>query len=234
MELKEGELFNRYDDPLLSEYYSEIVACLPEYPELRSIVADEIKENHLPGERILDVGSGRGDSAKPILETVPDVSIDLLDVSPQLLGEADEFLSEHKGRYQIILEDALTYLNRCSPYRIMYSEFTVHNFFQEDKEKLFQAVYDKLEMGGSFILLDKIQQDDSNIVKELYDAQVERYREALDPRVADAIIAHEIDDMKEEVRMKESETVKMFKKIGFTDVTVIRRIKRDVAIRATK
>lgn len=234
MELKKGELINRYDDPLLSEYYSEIVACLPEYPELRNIVAALLKASHKPGETILDVGAGRGDSAKPIFENIEDISIDLLDVSAELLGEADEFLSQYKGRYKIILEDALMYLNHCSSYRTMISEFTVHNFYQEDKEKLFEAIYRKLEVGGGFILLDKIQQDDPEVVRELYEAQVERYKKALDPRIADAIIFHETDDMKEEVKMQETETLERLRKVGFVEAVVVQRIKRDVVIRATK
>jgi len=234
MELRDGELVNRYDNPLLSEYYSEIVECLPEYLELRNIVATLIKERHLPNETVLDVGSGRGDSARPILEAIKDISIDLLDVSPELLGEADKFLGQYKGRYQIFLEDALVYLNRCLPYRTIYSEFTVHNFYQEDKEKLFEAIYNKLTLEGNFILLDKIQHNDPDVVQELSDAQNERYRERLEPHVAEAIIAHERDDMGEEVRMKEGKTIEKLRKIGFREVTIIQRIKRDVVIRATK
>jgi ubiquinone/menaquinone biosynthesis C-methylase UbiE len=234
MELKKGELVNRYDDPLLSEYYSEIVACLPEYPELRNIIVMVLKEIHRPGETILDIGAGRGDSTKPILEDIEDISVDLLDVSAELLGEADEFLSQYKGRYKIILEDALMYLNRCVSYRTMISEFTVHNFYQEDKDKLFEAVYRKLEPGGSFVLLDKIQQDDPAVVRELFEAQVERYKKDLDPRVLDAMIFHETDDLKEEVRMRETETLERLKKVGFAEATVVKRIKRDVAIRAIK
>jgi len=234
MELAQEGLVNRYDDPLLQDYYSEITACLTEYEDLRRIVVDTLKVVCKPGETILDIGAGRGDSAEPILKEISDVSIDLLDVSSEMLGMADKFLNEYAGRYKIILEDALVYLKQCAPYTTMISEFTVHNFSQGEKKILFEAICRKIESGGTFVLLDKVQQDEPEIVRELFEAQMERYRQGLEPKVAKAMIAHEVADYESDVRMQESSTLEMLKEVGFGKVEVVQRIKRDVVIRATK
>lgn len=232
-------LINRYENPLLQQYYSEIVAKLPEYPDLRGIVVRLVQQLYKPGDRVLDAGAGRGDSSKPILESIPGIFIDLVDESKEMMDMTDAYLAAFQGRYAKIVEDASTYFDRCEPYQIIISEFTVHNFNQEGKKEFYKGVHKALRSGGSFLLLDKIQQDDQAEAQKLREEQMARYRDtegpdALPSEVAAALIAHEDEDAQEEFRMIESSTLQALREVGFSSVEAIQRIKRDLAIRAVK
>lgn len=225
-------LNNRYADPILREYEEKISGLLPAKEILQKVVAAEIKTNYKTGQRILEIGAGQGDSAKPVLES-SDVSLDLLDVSPEMIEKAKMKLEGFGKRANFICEDGLLYLTRCDPYDTIFSELTVHNFDREQKRHLLSAIHDKLKSDGTFILMDKIYPDKG--AQELHDRQMKRYQDNLPPNVAKAIIAHEDEDFySDDYRAQETDFLAVMRGVGFNSIRIIERIERDVVILASK
>ncbi len=191
----------------------------------------EIQKIHHPTMRILEVGSGEGDSALPILQTTT-AKLDLLDVSEEMIATSKNTLQSYKERVNFICEDALIYLKKADPYDLIYSAWTIHNFPQKDKKVLLQEMYSNLKSGGTLMILDKVYQDNNR--EDFLQRQNNRYKNYLDKELANAIIEHEIEDATDEYRLDETSFSTLLKSIGFRSVDSIDRIERDCLIRAVK
>jgi ubiquinone/menaquinone biosynthesis C-methylase UbiE len=220
---------NRYIK-ILRKYNQDILELLPYNPLLFNLTAKEIKGIYKKGARILEIGAGEGDSALPILKHT-DASLDLLDVSDEMLATAKKILSSYKNRVRFICEDGYDYLKKSESYDIIFSSMTVHNFNQEDKKRMFEIIYKNLKKGGSFILMDKIYPMKGR--KELLKIQIDRYKRYLPKIAAEAITKHEIEDMSDNYRMDEKPLLKLLNQIGFkTEIT--QRVERDCILIAKK
>ncbi len=221
---------NRYGS-ILTKYNQDILKLVPYNPFLFNVGANEIKRLAKNNARILEIGSGEGDSALPILEQTS-VSLDLLDVSKEMIALSKQTLKKYNGRARFICEDAYTYLKRAEPYDIIFSAWTLHNFNQADKEKLVRATFANLKPGGMFMLLDKVYPISGGAT--LLKKQNDRYARHAIPKVARAIIAHEIEDASDTYRMDERPLLKLFNQIGFRKLEIIDRVERDVVLLAQK
>ncbi len=216
---------NRYDDNL-RDANQAILSLIPANVLMRYEVAREIGTYHKPGMRVLEIGGGEGDSAEYVLKHT-EVSLDFLDIAPEMIDLAKERLKEYENRVQYITADALEYLQRAESYDIIFSEWTIHNFKQKDKEILLTAIFAKLKPGGVFILMDKVWPKEG---KELMELQLNRYRRYLAPEAAREIIEHEHQDAQDEYRMDEENFLSLMKETGFDTVSIVDRVERDVII----
>ena len=221
---------NRYDD-ILRECNQEILSLCPYKPFLFTIGAHEIKRLYKKGNLVLDLGSGEGDSALPILE-ITDVPLHLLDISSEMVEISKKNLRAYKARTKFICEDAYDYLKDAPAYNIIFEAWTIHNFKQADKVKMIRAIYENLKPGGAFVVLDKVYPPTGK--KELLAQQIARYERYMKPRLAKAITAHEIEDASDAYRMDEKPFMKFLKEVGFTSVEIVDRIERDVVLIARK
>lgn len=221
---------NRYDN-LLRKYNKDILDLVPYNPFLFVITAKEIEKIFTKEDLILEIGAGEGNSALPILQHT-NVNIDLLDISNEMLEIAKENLKRYVDRIEYICEDANEYLQRSPSYSIIFSGWTVHNFNNEDKNTLLRSIYNNLAPEGHFFLMDKVYPVSGG--DELLKKQNERYSRYLPKEVASAIIAHEIEDASDLYRLDEESLLRTLKEIGFSLVTIIDRIERDVVIKAKK
>lgn len=221
---------NRYDD-LLREHNQEIINLIPYNPLFFLEGAKVIAELAKPGARILEIGSGEGDSALPVLQNTQ-VLLDLLDVSQEMNDAAAQKLIAFKDRTTFICEDAYDYLVRSEPYDIVFAAWTVHNFTWTDKRRLFEALAKNLTPGGVFILLDKVYPGTGT--EALFDHQNKRYQRFLAPEVADAIIAHEQEDKSDDYRMDEQQLLEELRSHGFSKFEIVDRVERDVILVVTK
>ncbi|MFA6018355.1 MAG: class I SAM-dependent methyltransferase [Patescibacteria group bacterium] len=196
----------------------------------RIIAAYEVKKVIHEGSRVLDLGCGGGNSAKPVLE-MTDIDMDLLDVSQEMIDEAREYLSEFSDRTNYICQDALEYLRSSEPYDVILSEWTIHNFSWSEKRELFEAIYGALHDGGTFILMDKVYPENGG--EEMLEKQLKRYT-YLDPEVARGITEHERQDYLPEHRMDEPALIDVLREVGFKNITLADRVERDVVLVASK
>ncbi len=221
---------NRYDN-LLRKYNKDILDLVPYKPFLFVITAKEIEKVYREGDKILEIGTGEGDSALPILKHTKG-DIDLLDVSKEMLDIAKENLKEFSQRTHYICEDANDYLKKSGAYNIIFSAWTIHNFNNEDKKVLLNSIFANLSQGGHLFIMDKVYPVAGGL--ELLKKQNERFERYLPEEVAAEIVAHEKEDSSDEYRLDEESFLKSLKEIGFSSVEIIDRVERDVVIIAKK
>lgn len=221
---------NRYDS-ILRKNNQAILDLVPYNPFLFTVAALEIKKLAKSESRVLELGSGEGDSALPILKRTG-VHIDLLDVSKEMIKISKKNLKAFANRTKYICEDAHSYLKEAESYDIIYSAWTVHNFVQKDKKELLKTIYGGLHKGGAFILMDKVYPARGG--QELLERQNARYKQYLPAAVSRAITGHEVEDANDTYRLDEKVLFKLLKEIGFKSATLVDRIERDVVIIARK
>jgi ubiquinone/menaquinone biosynthesis C-methylase UbiE len=220
---------NRYEEELRKNNQA-ILKLSPANDTLRFIVAMEFNKIYSDGKKALEIGCGEGDSARHILEN-SGATLDLLDISPEMIEESQKNLSQYSGRIKYICEDGLSYLERSGPYDIIYSEWTIHNFKWEDKEKLLSAIYKNLAPGGWFIFMDKVYPDVGG--EDLLNLQLNRYR-YLSEQGCKEISDHEKQDYLDEFRMNETQFLEALEKAGFISPVIVDRVERDLLIIAQK
>jgi len=228
---------NRYKD-ILENGNDQILALNVANQTLREILAKEVKRVSYPTMKVLEIGCGHGHSALPILRNNTDLEISLLDINPKMIKECKARLGEYSNRINFIQDDAINYLAYAKRYftrfDIITSSWTIHNFPWKDKRKLFGAIYDRLQLNGSLLMMDKIYTDCSLESNELLGMQIRRFERYLQDPLSTAIIEHEMQDYLPKYRMDESRTIGELKKVGFRDIEVIDRVERDVVLKAVK
>ncbi|MEI6773705.1 MAG: class I SAM-dependent methyltransferase [bacterium] len=206
---------NRYKDGL-RENNQTIIDLSPANYTLRIELSLEMKKRIIdkPTSKILEIGSGECDLTKYILQNNKFSEIDCLDVAQEMIDAAKPIMKEYRERIHFMCEDALTYLeNTEKKYDIITSAWTLHNFTQENRKRVFENIYANLTNNGKLIILDKIYPDvDEEEKKRLLYIQLSRYR-YLEVIIATNIIAHEHQDYLEDYRMDESDTINILKKI---------------------
>ncbi len=220
---------NRYGQELRDQN-KQILALTSGNTLLRFVMALEFKKIYRKGDRVLEIGCGEGDSARPLLEQTP-TRMDLLDESASMIRVAKRELGQYTGRLRFITEDCLSYLNRSHPYDIIVSTWTIHNFVWKDKVALFKAIYERLTPGGTFLLMDKIWPNSER--ERLFRFHIGRYR-YLKPSVYHALARHEKMDFTTRYRMDEGRVLKTLKAVGFRSLRIADRLERDIVLVARK
>ncbi len=221
---------NRYNPKLITGN-QEIMKFHPHHV-LREIIAAEIKKsvNEMNNPKIIDLGCGEGDSTFPILEANPKISIEALDLSPEMIKISKEVLKKFKKRVKFIVEDGATYIkSQNQNYDIITSSWTIHNLKQDQKEQLLKDIYNKLKEGGKFILMDKIYFGNLEIQNKMLDHQKARYR-YLHEKLREEISSHEDQDFTDDYKQTEENFVEMLKKAGFKNIKFLDRVERDVVL----
>lgn len=131
-------------------YPSLIRDEVPAYEELQDRTADATRG--LTVERILELGTGTGETTGRVLAVHPQATIVGVDSSPEMLAvaarELQGQLEAHVGR----LEDELP----AGPFDLVFSALAVHHLDSAAKADLFRRVAWVLRPGGRFVLADVV------------------------------------------------------------------------------
>jgi tRNA threonylcarbamoyl adenosine modification protein (Sua5/YciO/YrdC/YwlC family) len=106
-----------------------------------------------PARRVLELGTGTGETAARLLERHPDAFLVGVDESEAMLSAAQERLPA--GRVRLVvgrLQDALP----DGPFDLVASALCVHHLVGAEKRSLFARVRDALGPGGRFVLADVV------------------------------------------------------------------------------
>ena len=130
-------------------YLDSMLEDIPDYPELQ---AETVRATEgLRAARILELGTGTGETARRVLERHPGAHLTGIDVSPEMLEEARRALPDADLRVAR-LEDPLP----AGPFDLVVSTLAVHHLDAAGKADLFARVAAVLEPGGRFILADVV------------------------------------------------------------------------------
>jgi tRNA (cmo5U34)-methyltransferase len=130
-------------------YPAEMAAEIPGYDELQEAVVAATAD--VRARRVLELGTGTGETALRVLAEHPDVSWVGVDASESMLARARERLPEADLRLQR-LEDELPQ----GPFDLVVSVLAVHHLDDAGKRALFSRVARVLGPGGLFVLGDVV------------------------------------------------------------------------------
>lgn len=169
-------------------YLDAMLEDIPDYVELQEETVRAT--DGLRAERILELGTGTGETARRVLERHPGAHLTGIDVSADMLEEARRRLPGADLRVSR-LEDPLP----MGPFDLVLSTLAVHHLDAAGKADLFERVAAVLVPGGRFVLADVVvpERPEEAVIPctpgyDLPDPvpdQLEWLREAgLEPRVA--------------------------------------------------
>lgn len=130
-------------------YLAEMAAEIPGYEELQEAVVAATAEAHPT--RVLELGTGTGETALCVRTRHPEASWVGIDASEAMLARARERMPDADLRLQR-LEDELP----AGPFDLVVSALAVHHLDGPGKQDLFSRVARVLQPGGSFVLGDVV------------------------------------------------------------------------------
>ena len=131
-------------------YAAEIAVDIPEYDAFQSEVA---RASGMGAQRILELGTGTGETARRVLAAHPDAHLTGLDESVAMLGVAAAALPAGRVDLQAgRIEGRLP----AGPFDLVVSALCVHHLPGAQKRDLFDRVRAVLSPGGRFVLGDVI------------------------------------------------------------------------------
>lgn len=131
-------------------YADEIRAELPGYDLLQDSMADASGSGV---RRILELGTGTGETARRLLDRHPDASLVGIDENEQMLALARDRLPASQVELRAgRIEEPLP----GGPFDVVASALAVHHLHDADKAELFRRVHQVLAPGGLFVLGDVV------------------------------------------------------------------------------
>ncbi|MGN6168618.1 MAG: Sua5/YciO/YrdC/YwlC family protein [Solirubrobacteraceae bacterium] len=131
-------------------YLQEIRADIPAFDRLQQELVDASGSG---ATRILELGTGTGETARRLLARHPDASLLGVDASDAMVVAAREALASDRVELRVArLEEPLP----DERFDLVASALAVHHLTDRDKEQLFARVARALEPGGRFVLADVV------------------------------------------------------------------------------
>lgn len=137
--------------------YAETVrAEIPSYDKFQQLVVLAAYAQWRSG-RVLELGTGTGETAQRLLDRLEDAVIVSVDESAEMLAAAASALPAERVRLiQGRLQDPLPE----GPFDLVVSALAIHHLDDHEKPNLFARVRAALRPGGRFVLADVIMPDD--------------------------------------------------------------------------
>jgi tRNA (cmo5U34)-methyltransferase len=135
-------------------YLAMIREEVPEYERLQDETAAATEAD---AKRVLELGTGTGETARRVLARNPAAVLIGLDASEEMLSRAREALPADGAELRAWrLTDPLP----GGPFDVVFSALTVHHLDAAGKADLFQRVAAALSPGGRFVLGDVVVPED--------------------------------------------------------------------------
>lgn len=141
--------FFDFDDP--RGYVAWVREQLPDYDDLqRELVA---ATQAVAASRILDLGTGSGETARRALEAHPGAHLVGIDASEEMIGLASRTLADHRVTLHVAaLEDPLP----AGPFDLVVSALSIHHLDAPGKADLYHRVACVLDSTGRFVVADLV------------------------------------------------------------------------------
>ena len=134
-------------------YLEAVRAEVPAYDQLQEALTSATRGRTVG--RVLDLGTGTGETARRVLEAHPGASLVGIDASPEMVALASARLpgtDVRVGRLEDDLPDG--------PFDLVTSALAVHHLTPGEKCRLFARIAEVLPPGGRFVLADVVVPDD--------------------------------------------------------------------------
>jgi tRNA (cmo5U34)-methyltransferase len=160
----QGKSVSQHFDEWAPRYDAQIREMVPRYEEIHDTLLALLALR--PPERFLDLGAGTGYTLRRVLETFPVTTAVGLDVSPEMLVRARQRLADLLDRVELHETDIASPRIDGS-YDAIVSILAVHHLWADEKRHLFSRIWEHIEPGGIFVLVDYFRPA-SDRLSELY------------------------------------------------------------------
>ena len=161
-------------------YLTDLLRCLPDEPV-----------------RFLELGCGTGFFTEALFEVLPGIQGTAIDGSDAMLDKAKERFRDagHEITFRCELLQELDW-PALGTFPLVFSSLVVHHLADDEKRTLLENVFDALEPGGAFVLIDSFRPTDpvaDGIIEKLTILDIQRRVEAQRGTAAspDKIITHD-------------------------------------------
>ena len=129
-------------------------------PLMLELVAQTVATLHPQGTSILDLGCGAGNYALKLLHSIPNANVTLVDLSGQMLAKAVERVQpQTTGKVATIQGDLREVELGIEQFDVVTAGATLHHLRSDPEwEQVFQKVWRAVKPGGSFWIIDLIEQ----------------------------------------------------------------------------
>jgi tRNA (cmo5U34)-methyltransferase len=131
-------------------YLNDIRVDVERFDEFQEAVADATRD--LAARRILELGTGTGETARRVLTHHPEAALVGIDESDSMLEHARRVLPDATKLQVARLQDTLPE----GPFDLVFSALTVHHLDSGEKADLFRRVAAVVRLGGRFVLGDVV------------------------------------------------------------------------------
>jgi tRNA (cmo5U34)-methyltransferase len=136
------------------DYDRTIRTFIPNYQRMIETVVHWLDGHVPPQGLVVDLGAGTGALSAAILDALPDVRVELVDIDPNMLEVAAERCSAHVGRYALRHARFDEQLPRC--HAIVASLALHHVATHPEKRELYTAILSALTPGGLVAVADAL------------------------------------------------------------------------------
>jgi ubiquinone/menaquinone biosynthesis C-methylase UbiE len=231
---------------IASKDYDISTIGIPHRMELQQKITDVIKKSFKNSKihviSVVEIGCGTGQTTTAILESDKRVHVSAVDNEPSMIKQAKIFLKEFidTERVKLIEKDALNFLKKqhSNSFDVFASAFTLHNFRRNFRNKILKEIFRVLKKDGIFVNADKYALDDILAHKKTLNWQLNRFKTEYSKINRQDLVEewtnHYLEDDKPDIIMKELESFKIMKELGFKDSGIIFRKQMDAVLVAKK
>jgi len=137
-----------------ADYDRTIRTFIPNYERMLATVVHWLEGQVPAGGLVVDLGAGTGALGAAVLEALPDVRVELVDIDPNMLEVAAARCAAHDGRFQVRHARFQDELPRC--HAVVASLALHHVASHAEKRDLYRAICDALVPGGLLAVADAL------------------------------------------------------------------------------
>ncbi len=191
-------------------------------PLVLELIAEAAEACTPDATRLLDIGCGAGNYALRLLQQIPDLEVDLVDLSQPMLDRALERIEAATSRPVRAIQADIRDLDlEAGRYDVVVTGAAMHHLRTDAEwEAVFESVYRSLRPGGSFWLSDLVSHDLPSVQSLMWSRYGDYLVDLEDEAFRDRVFAY-VD--KEDTPRSALYQTDLLRRVGFQHVEVLHK-----------